>query len=155
MIVIKTYQEENASALWDLFFNTVRKVNRKDYSNEQVTAWAPESFDTDVWKSKMQSLNPFIAEIDDEVVGYSDLQDDGLIDHFFCHYQHQGKGVGSALMTHILELAKERKLPRVYSHVSITAKPFYERFGFTVVKPQRIDVRGEQLINYVMERQIL
>ncbi|WP_072054547.1 GNAT family N-acetyltransferase [Aliivibrio fischeri] len=155
MIVIKTYQEENASALWDLFFNTVRKVNRKDYSNEQVTAWAPESFDTDVWKSKMQSLNPFIAEIDDEVVGYSDLQDDGLIDHFFCHYQHQGKGVGNALMTHILELAKERKLPRVYSHVSITAKPFYERFGFTVVKPQRIDVRGEQLINYVMERQIL
>ncbi len=155
MIVIKTYQEENASALWDLFFNTVRKVNRKDYSNEQVTAWAPESFDTDVWKSKMQSLNPFIAEIDDEIVGYSDLQDDGLIDHFFCHYQHQGKGVGSALMTHILQQAKERKLPRVYSHVSITAKPFYERFGFTVVKPQRIDVRGEQLINYVMERQIL
>lgn len=64
MIVIKTYQEENASALWDVFFNTVRKVNRKDYSNEQVTAWAPESFDTDVWKSKMQSLNPFIAEIE-------------------------------------------------------------------------------------------
>lgn len=111
MIVIKTYQEENASALWDLFFNTVRKVNRKDYSNEQVTAWAPESFDTDVWKSKMQSLNPFIAEIDGVIVGYSDLQDDGLIDHFFCHYQHQGKGVGSTLMTHILQLAKERKLP--------------------------------------------
>ncbi|MEZ9625460.1 GNAT family N-acetyltransferase [Aliivibrio fischeri] len=155
MIIIKTYQEENASALWDLFFNTVRKVNRKDYSNEQVTAWAPESFDTDVWKNKMQSLNPFIAEIDGVIVGYSDLQDDGLIDHFFCHYQHQGKGVGSTLMTHILQLAKERKLPRVYSHVSITAKPFYERFGFTVVKTQRIDVRGEQLINYVMERQIL
>lgn len=155
MIIIKTYQEENASALWNLFFNTVRKVNRKDYSNEQVTAWAPESFDTDVWKNKMQSLNPFIAEIDGVIVGYSDLQDDGLIDHFFCHYQHQGKGVGSTLMTHILQLAKERKLPRVYSHVSITAKPFYERFGFTVVKPQRIDVRGEQLINYVMERQIL
>jgi putative acetyltransferase len=51
----------------------------------------------------MSSINPFIAETDGVIAGYSDLQSSGLIDHFFCHHNYQGCGVGKALMSHIFE----------------------------------------------------
>jgi len=100
----------------------------------------------------MASIQPFIAELDGVIVGYADLQPDGLIDHFFCHHTYQGKGVGRALMNYIFSLADERKIPRLYSHVSITAKPFFERFGFSIESEQTVEIRGEALSNFNMVR---
>ena len=42
MVKIRPYQAIDADALWPLFFNTVRLVNVRNYSKEQVEAWAPE-----------------------------------------------------------------------------------------------------------------
>ncbi|MBJ7553408.1 GNAT family N-acetyltransferase [Marinomonas spartinae] len=152
MTQIRSYQPKDANALWYLFFSTVRMINIKDYSLAQVTAWAPESFDMTVWENKMASIQPFIAELDGVIVGYADLQPDGLIDHFFCHHAYQGKGVGRALMNYIFSLADERKIPRLYSHVSITAKPFFEHFGFFTESEQTVEIRGEALSNFNMVR---
>ena len=152
MIKIRPYQANDAEALWHLFFNTVHVVNGRDYSQAQIEAWAPESFDMTVWQNKMTDLQPFVAKLDGLVVGYCDLQTDGLIDHFFCHHEYQGHGIGRKLMNHVLSLAEKRDVSRLYSHVSITARPFYEHFGFTVMNEQKISVRGQELTNYVMER---
>ena len=76
----------------------------------------------------------------------------GLIDHFFCHHEYQGQGVGRQLMSHVLNLAKQQGLKRVFSEVSITARPFYEHFGFSVVNEQTIEVRGQTMNNFVMEK---
>lgn len=65
------------------------------------------------------------------------------IDHFFCHYKFQGKGVGRAMMEYIIEQAKQRGISRLYSEVSITARPFYERMGFTLVREQQVEMRGQ------------
>ncbi|GAB3524470.1 hypothetical protein GCM10027342_25180 [Photobacterium alginatilyticum] len=86
------------------------------------------------------------------LVGYTDLQSNGLIDHFFCHHKYQGQGVGSALMEHVFAFGKQVGITRFYSEVSITARPFYERFGFSVVQEQLVEVRGQKLCNFVMEK---
>ncbi|NDJ79967.1 GNAT family N-acetyltransferase [Vibrio campbellii] len=154
MITIRDFQEEDAQTLWALFFNTVRNVNRRDYTEQQVKAWAQEGFDSQLWLKKMISIQPFVAELDGVIVGYSDVQPSGLVDHFFCHHEYQGQGVGRALMTHVLKQAAAKGLDRIYSEVSITARPFYEHMGFTVVNEQQIEVRGATLTNYVMERHL-
>ncbi|WP_045493132.1 GNAT family N-acetyltransferase [Vibrio hyugaensis] len=154
MITIRDFQEEDAPKLWALFFNTVRNVNRRDYTEQQVKAWVQEGFDSQLWLKKMISIQPFVAELDGVIVGYSDVQPSGLVDHFFCHHEYQGQGVGRALMTHVLKQAKAKGLTRLYSEVSITARPFYEHMGFTVVNEQQIEMRGATLTNYVMERQL-
>lgn len=150
IIHIRCYQTTDALALRQLFFNTVRRVNTKDYTQAQVAAWAPSDYDEQVWAQHMQTLNPLVAEIDGKIFGYADLQPDGLIDHFFCHHQYQGCGVGKALMQSILALAKQRNIHTLYSHVSKTAKPFFERFGFTVEQEQDVEVRGQVLTNFKM-----
>ncbi|ARR44264.1 GNAT family N-acetyltransferase [Vibrio campbellii] len=154
MITIRDFQEEDAPTLWALFFNTVRNVNRRDYTEQQVKAWAQEGFDSQLWLKKMISIQPFVAELDGVIVGYSDVQPSGLVDHFFCHHEYQGQGVGRALMTHVLKQAEAKGLNRIYSEVSITARPFYEHMGFTVVNEQQIEVRGATLTNYVMEKHL-
>ncbi|RBP84558.1 GNAT family N-acetyltransferase [Marinomonas rhizomae] len=154
MIKVRSYQANDAEALWYLFFSTVRTVNARDYSQVQIEAWAPEGVDMSVWQNKMTDLQPVVAELDNVVVGYCDLQPDGLIDHFFCHHEYQRQGVGRALMNYILHLADERGVSCLYSHVSITAKPFFERFGFSLVNEQRVLVREQELTNFVMEKRV-
>lgn len=152
LIEIRGYIESDAEVLWTLFFNTIRKVNRRDYSQQQVEAWAGDSFDSEYWTKRMNGLSPFVAEIDGVIVGYTDLQSTGLIDHFFCHHEYQGKGVGRALMNHVLEVGQSRGIHRYYSEVSITARPFYEHLGFHFVKEEIAEMNGQKLKYNLMEK---
>lgn len=69
MIKIRKYKESDARALWAICYYTIRKVNIRDYSQAQVEAWAPDNFDSDVWQRKMNTIAPFVAEINGEIVG--------------------------------------------------------------------------------------
>ena len=140
--------------LWKLKFNTIREVNSQDYTQSQVMAWAPDHYDREGWFKRVIGMDPFIAELENLVVGFADLQADGYIDHFYCHLDFQGKGVGKALMQALMDKGELIGIERYYSHVSITAKPFFEHFGFTSVKRQSVEVRGEGLTNFVMEKRV-
>ncbi|PYE35150.1 GNAT family acetyltransferase [Idiomarina fontislapidosi] len=153
-IKIRSYKPTDAAALRDIFFCTVRNINIRDYSQAQVEAWAPSDYDSQEWEHKMNKIAPYVAELNDDIAGYADLQQDGLIDHFFCHHKYQGKGLGGALMQHIIVNAQTRGLIKIYSHVSITARPFFERFGFIITTSKHVKVRGEELQNFIMEKPI-
>ncbi|CAH0530438.1 GNAT family N-acetyltransferase [Vibrio hippocampi] len=154
MIKIRKYQHCDARALWQLKQQTIRRINSRDYSLTQVRAWAPDEIDPAIWQKRVDGMNPFIALIGDKIVGFADLQADGYIDHFFCHADHQSVGVGRALMQQILTQADNQNIARLYSAVSLTAKPFYQHFGFQVVKQQQVETRGETLTNFIMERRL-
>ena len=86
------------------------------------------------------------------IVGFAEFEPNGHIDCFYVHHEFQGKGVGSALMATIEANAATNKIHRIYSEVSITAKPFFESKGFQVVKQQKVNIRGCELTNFVMEK---
>jgi putative acetyltransferase len=138
--------------LFGLFRNTIRRVNVRDYSESQVVAWAPDDLDPSVWAEKMRSIRPFVVEVEENIVGYSDLQSDGLVDHFFVHHEWQRCGVGRVLMSEIETRAFSRRIDHLETHASITARPFFEAVDFVVVREQELEMRGERLKNYVMRR---
>lgn len=43
--------------------------------------------------------------------------------------QHQGRGIGSALLTHVISSAHEKGITRIWCDARATAVGFYERFG--------------------------
>ena len=86
------------------------------------------------------------------IIGYADIQSDGYIDHFYCHHEFQGQGVGSTLFAALEKEAKENSILEMYSNVGITARPFFEAMGFSVEKEQFLQMRDQQLINYRMVR---
>jgi putative acetyltransferase len=43
-------------------------------------------------------------------------------------------------------------LTRLFTEARITARPFFEAEGFAVLAPQVVTCRGEEFVNYRMER---
>jgi len=50
------------------------------------------------------------------------------------------------------ELEKNISVTKIMTHASITAKPFFERRGYQVIKKQQVIKCGIALTNYVMEK---
>ncbi|WP_234493821.1 GNAT family N-acetyltransferase [Vibrio maritimus] len=151
---VRPAKEQDSEQLLELYRQTIRTVNCNDYNKMQIDAWAPLDLTKEIFEGYISRCSPFVVVEGDEILGYSDLQPDGLIDHFYCHHRAQRRGVGSLLMNTILDKAKQAKLERLYSFVSITAKPFYLHFGFTVVRPNEAEIRGVVLNNFLMERSL-
>ena len=80
---IRNYEAAYAPEIVRLFFETIRSVNRADYSDEQVEAWAPSVPDPDEWHSRMVDRRTLVAEEGGEVVGFAELEDDGHLDMLF------------------------------------------------------------------------
>lgn len=153
MIHIRNFKDGDEDELWDVFYSSIHQVCSNNYTLEQLDAWAPKSLDPKLWVSKIRSIKPIIAIKDNKVVGYADLQEDGLIDHFFVHGNYQSLGVGSRLMKEILKLGNAKT--RLYSEVSHTAKAFFLRYGFEILKVQHVTMHGVSLTNNLMERRII
>jgi putative acetyltransferase len=134
MINIRKYTESDAHAFANIYYNTIHTVNTRDYTEEQVNAWAPST------------------SVKDKVVGFAEFESNGHIDCFYVHHDYQGQAIGSALMTTIFNEAKKDNIIRIYAEVSITAKPFFTAKGFRVIKEQMVMIRGVELKNFVMEK---
>jgi len=154
-VTIRKYESTDAKALADIFYHTIHRINIRDYSEEQVNAWAPSSsLELDGWKHKWSKLAPIVAVIGNKVVGFAEFESKGHIDCFYVHHEYQGRGVGTILMEAIEDEANRKNIHLIYAEVSITAKPFFESKGFHVSKEQRVIIRGCELINFVMEKNL-
>jgi len=149
---VRKLKEGEETELWELYYNTIHNVNIRDYDENQVEAWAPSDFDINIAIQKFRDIAPFVAIKNGRIIGYGDIQPDGLIDHFYCHYEYQRQGVGNALITVIEKEAEKNGILRMYSNVSITARPFFEAKGFSVEKEQVVKLRDQEFINYRMVR---
>lgn len=86
------------------------------------------------------------------IVGFVEFEPNGHIDCFYCHHKYIGCGVGSTLMESVYEIAIQKEIKRIFAEVSITARPFFEKQGFTVTEEQTVVLRGVKFINYKMEK---
>ncbi|HSG72014.1 MAG TPA: GNAT family N-acetyltransferase [Planctomycetaceae bacterium] len=152
---VRRYRPGEERELWQLFFETVRTVNVRDYTLEQVQAWAPDEIDEQRWRSRIQQNNPYVCVYRGEIVGFADVQETGYIDHFFVHCRRQGRGVGTILFESLESDARARGLSELSSHVSITARPFFESKGFVVEAEQEVSLGNVVLRNYRMLKSLV
>jgi len=151
-MIVRDYVPADVDALIDLFRQAVRRVAIRDYSEAQVKAWAPDTAEREKWVERRASRPTWVAEIDGKVAGFTDLEPDGHVDMMYVHPDFKGRGVANALMARVEAAAAEQRLGRLYTEASITAKPFFEKKGFRVIAPQTVHVRGQDLVNYRMEK---
>jgi len=153
-ITLRPFRTEDVPLLFALFRDTVRRVNARDYTPEQLRAWAPDEMNVARWAT-LSNRFAVVAEYDEHVAGFADLSPDGLVDRFFVHADYQGCGVGSAMMRAIVAEAGRTAMARLFAEVSITARLFFERHGFVVLTEQQVMIRGVALTNYRMERHLI
>jgi putative acetyltransferase len=149
---IRDYERKDAPEIVRLFYETVRSVNRSDYSRAQVKAWAPEVPDAAAWHQRMAARKTLVVEQDNEVVGFAELEDDGHLDMFYLRKDVVGRGLGLHLYWAVESEARDRGLRRIFTEASITACPFFGRQGFRVVGERVVQRRGVGLTNFAMEK---
>lgn len=79
------------------------------------------------------------------VWGYRRL---GISGPFVRPPRHQGKGVATALCDRLEQVCAGV----ISTHASITAKPFFEKRGYRVIREQQVERQGVALTNFVMEK---
>lgn len=77
------------------------------------------------------------------------IEQTGYLDRLFVHADYQGKGIATAICDQ-LEQSVEGNIT---THASITARPFFEKRGYKVVKEQQVERKGIFLTNYVMTKE--
>ena len=151
MFQIRPYRPDDAPAVVALFRDTIRRVNIRDYSSEQVLDWAPDEIEQS-WIDKLARRVTLVAEADGQIVGFGDLEADDRLGHLFTHADHQGRGVGRALLAALEAEAMRRGCDLIRTEASITARPFFLRQGYHLVREQVVVCRGVQFVNYQVEK---
>lgn len=145
---IRAYCSSDCGAMAELFYNTVHTVNAADYMPRQLDAWADGKTDLAGWDRSFQAHFTLVAEADGVIVGFGDITSDGYLDRLYVHHQYQRQGVATALCDRLEGAATGN----ITTHASITARPFFEKRGYKVVKEQQVERRGVLLTNFVMEK---
>lgn len=146
---VREYKPADCEQLAELFYNTVHSINTKDYTEEQVNAWATGRVDLQEWNLSFLKHKTIVAIENDEIVGFGDMDDSGYLDRLYVHKDYQGMGVASVICN---ELEGTVKGKTITAHASITAKPFFQQRGYRVVKEQKVIRQGIALTNYIMEK---
>ena len=148
-MILRDYTPDDCKTLAELFFNTVHTVNAKDYSEEQLNAWAPGHIDLEQWNRSFLSHYTVVAEINAIVAGFGDMDHNGYLDRLFVHPDFQHQGIATAICD---KLEQANNTDKIITHASITAKGFFEKRGYKVVAEQQVRRQGILLTNYIMER---
>ena len=152
---IRSYRAADCPLLAQLFYDTVHTVNARDYSPAQLAAWATGSVDLAVWNRSFLQHHTLVAIDAGQIVGFGDMDQDGFLDRLYVHHVFQRRGVARAILQQLEEQAKARGVTRFTTHASITARPFFERFGYMVLQRNEVVRAGISLTNYTMEKRIV
>jgi putative acetyltransferase len=152
---LRPYQTGDAVALLALFRDTIRRVNVRDYTPEQVAAWSSDEIDAAQWASRFTGRFVVVAEESQQAVGFAELEASGHIDRLYVSADHQRCGVGRSLLTALVAEAQRLGIIRLFVEASITARAFFEAQGFVLLASQTVWCRGVAFTNYRMERALV
>ncbi|SDM33679.1 putative acetyltransferase [Paenibacillus sp. OK060] len=154
---IRKFHVSDISQIVMLFYETVHSVNKKDYTQEQLDAWASkddEELRLESWKDSMSNNITYVALIDGRVVGFSDMTHKGHLDRLYVHKDFQGQGIASSLVSVLESEANRLGLTELDTDASITAKPFFEHHGYQLVQSQCVERKGIKLVNFKMIKEL-
>ena len=147
-MMLRKYQSSDCKEIAELFYHTVHTVNAKDYTPEQLHVWATGQVDLNQWDQSFQAHYAMAAVENGILVGFGDIDSTGYLDRLYVHADYQGRGIATALCDQLEQMVSGR----ITTHASLTAKPFFEKRGYQVIREQQVERQGVTLKNFVMEK---
>ena len=109
---IRKYAPTDCESIYKLFCDTVRNVNSKDYTPEQIDAWADGKADLKKWDESFRATVERCV-----IVGFGDIDKTGYLDRLYVHKDYQRRAVASA----ICDVLENSVNGTITTHASITA----------------------------------
>ncbi|RYD92887.1 MAG: GNAT family N-acetyltransferase [Sphingobacteriales bacterium] len=151
---IRRATEADVAALGELYRGTIEGVNSRDYNEAQVSVWAERSRRTESLLKRIEEQYFLVAEEDAMLTGFGSITATGFLDMLFVHRDHQGKGIANALVDMLESYAVRHDAPMLTADVSVTARPFFEKKGFEVLREQQVEIDAVSLTNFKMQKSL-
>jgi putative acetyltransferase len=137
-----------------VFLRAVRITAAASYRPDQIAAWAPRELEDEVdgWSARQSERNAVVAEIDEAIVGFSDVDESGYIDMLFVDPDHNRRGVATALLGWVVAEAARLGAARLTTCASETARPFFRKHGFSEDEHRMFELCGTDMTNWAMSR---
>lgn len=107
--------------------------NSPDASDDKVIRNGIVDFNAQIIKEKSSHFSVF-AKDGDQIIGGAliwEHSDALYIDVLWCNEQYRKQGIGSKIITMIDDLAKNKRLPKIFVDTyEFQAQAFYEKHGF-------------------------
>jgi diamine N-acetyltransferase len=144
----------------ELTFRVWPQTYREILTNEQIDYMLEMMYSPSSLEKQMQDGCSFIIVYANETpVGFASYQLIGnnvaKLHKIYVLPSQQGKGTGNFLLDYIIKQVKEKGAASLQLQVNRnnTAKVFYEKKGFTVIKEADFDIgNGYYMNDYVMEK---
>ena len=148
---IRQMKGEDGAETLRLFQDTVRAVCAGDYSPAQLRAWIGERSLRD-WTGSFftEGRRALVAEEDGKIVGFADMTEGGYFDRLYVHKNFQRRGAATALAD---ELERGCAAPAFTVYASITARAFFEKRGYALLRENAVLRGGETLLNFYMRKE--
>ena len=153
---IRDYEAGDAAALSALYRRSVEAIGPRDYTAEQVAAWAALALSPERIEALSRDGRRLLVAVegDGPPLAFGDLEADGHIHFLYCAPEAAGRGVASALYDELERTARAQGLTRLYSEASEAARRFFAKKGFTVLAKREFEVGGVPIHNYAVEKRL-
>ena len=135
-----------------LFVETIIAICAADYNQQQIDVWISSVENNQRWLELIANQFVLVAQFEKQIVGFITLDHGNYIDLLYVHKDYQRQGIATQLLANIEMEAQRQKQTHLISDVSKTARPFFEKNKFEILKEQVVAVKGVNLINYKMQK---
>ncbi len=151
---IRLYQPSDLEEVMHLFYVNVHNVCAKDYTDEQLDAWAPKDANIYRWETSLNKNHTLVVEENNHIIGFGNIGQTGYLDRLYVDDQYLHQGVGTLILDRLEKYAAAKGNTHMNTQASITSKPFFEARGYICIEKQIVERRGVRLKRYLMEKKI-
>ncbi|MBI2102827.1 GNAT family N-acetyltransferase [Candidatus Woesearchaeota archaeon] len=153
MFQIRKFRSDDAVSLARLHRGTIRSINKKDYTPREITVWSGRS-SAKRFRNLGEINQRYVALESRKIVGFADYKDHELMG-LYIHKNFLGKGIGKKLLMKIEREVYANGGRTLKCISTITARPFYEKNGFKVVKKAIHQIKDQKLPVFEMRKKLI
>lgn len=151
---IRPWEPSDATALSALYEASVRALGARDYDPAQVDAWASLTPSAEALDRRMSDGRTRLVGVMGDIAGFIDVEANGHIDLLYVSPAAAGLGVARSLLEAAEALATLSGLSRLYAEASETARPVFDRLGYSVIARRDFEVAGVPIHNWAVEKSL-
>jgi len=144
----------DAAEISNLTISTLRNINAKDYSREQIEVWEKtDSVEKVTDRLRETDRHTLVALQDNMIVGVGSLKENEIT-ALYISASFIGKGIGKEILKALEIIARAKSVKIIGLHSSTTACGFYTKYGYKRVKDSFHVIDGKNIPCIVMEKSL-
>lgn len=134
-----------------LYRQTVLVHGPQYYNPAQTQMWAAFGSNSQHFRQFILGVTTYVAEDGSGIIGFAGISEDGYVASTYVRHDNLGQGVGSALITTVLNHGQDHHLQRLYAEASELSLGLFKKFGFRCYDTEVINRQGVGFKRYLVE----